>query len=275
MKIAIQGQPASYHDQAARKFFGDDIKLVSCHNFRETFSTLQSDQADSMVIALENSLYGTINEVYDLLLKSKFWIVGEVYLRVKFCLVALPGANIKDIKEVHSHAVALGECEEFLDTTLSHVVRFEEDDTAGSAALVAKRGDIHVAAIASEEAAKLHGLVILAENVETHQENYTRFAVLAPKKVTTENANKTSLVLTTKADTKPGALFHALQVFADRSINITMLQSRPILGKAWHYLFYFDVEVGNENPIFNEIVHELNDAGWHTTILGSYIKTKA
>lgn len=275
MRVAIQGQAASYHDQAAHKFFGNNIELVGCHNFRTTFQTLHDKKADYAVLAVENSLYGTINEVYDLLLKSKFWVMGEVYLRVELCLVGMPGTKLPDIKQVHSQAPALAQCEEFLDTKLPQATRFEEEDTAGSAALVKQLGTHSAAAIASEEAAKLYNLAVLKRNIETHHQNFTRFAVLSPTRKIIKGANKTSLVLTTPADTKPGALFHALESFAKRNINLTMLQSRPVLGKAWHYFFYFDVEVGSEDPNFKLALSELNKSGWRTTVLGSYVETKA
>jgi prephenate dehydratase len=172
--------------------------------------------------------------------------------------------------EVHSQIFALSECEDFLDTKLAHAKRFEEHDTAGSAALVKKWNEPSKAAIASRQAAELYGLEILASGIESHHENYTRFAILAPHKEAVKNANKTSLVLTTQADTKPGALLRALQIFAKRNINLTMLQSRPMPGKAWHYLFYVDIEIGISHPSFQEVLTELETAGCHSNLLGSY-----
>ena len=269
-KVAIQGEHASYHDLAAHKFFGDDIRVVSCRNFKETFSVLSEKKADYMLVAIENSLYGSLNEVYDLLLKDKFWIIGEEYIRVEFCLIGLPGAEIENIKEVHSQVFALGECEDYLNTTLAHAKRFEEDDTAGSVSLIKQWADPAKAAIASREAAKALGMEILASGIETHHENYTRFVILAPNKELVKDSNKSSILLTTRADTKPGALLRALQIFSDRNINMTMLQSRPILGKAWHYLFYIDVEIGDSSPDFEAVLQELETAGCHANVLGSY-----
>lgn len=273
-QIAIQGEVESFHHQAARAFFGDDTKLVHCHNFREVFETLMSGAADHAVVAVENSLYGSLNEVHDLMSKHKAWIVGEVYLRIEFCLIGLPGAKLEEITEVHSQVFALSECEDYLDSVLPQAKRFEEHDTAGSVGLIKEWNDPTKAAIASRDAAKHHGLEVLASNIETHHENYTRFAVLAPQKEQVDGANKTSLVLTTRDDTKPGALLRALQVFAERNINMTMLQSRPILGKAWHYLFYIDVEFGTEDAQYEDVMNKLYEAGCQVQVLGSYKANK-
>jgi prephenate dehydratase len=273
-KVAIQGQQGSYHDLAAHKFFGDNIELVNCHNFKDTFAALADKKADNILVALENSLYGSLNEVYDLLIKNNFWIIGEEYLRVNFCLIGLPGTKIDEITEVHSQVFALSECEDYLDTTLSHVQRFEEDDTAGSVKLIKEWNDPRKVAIASKQAAELYGLEVLAEAIETHHENYTRFAVLSPKKEKVEKSNKSLLVLTTREDTRPGSLLHALQIFAKHDINITMLQSRPIKGKAWHYHFYIDIEVGDSNPKFDVVLQELETASWHINLLGSFVANR-
>lgn len=269
-KIAIQGQQASFHDQAAHSFFGNDIEIVYCNSFKEAFETLAAGKSDYTVAAVENSLYGSINRVHDLLMEHKFWIIGEVFVRVELCLIGLSGAKLESITEVHSQQFALEECEEFLSTKLLGAKRYEEFDTAASVGLIKEWNDPSKAAIASASAAKLHGMEILARTIETHHENYTRFVVLAPKKQVVEGANKTSLILTTQADTKPGALMRALQVFAKRNINMSMLQSRPIIGKAWHYLFYVDVEIGAGDSTFDEVVSELETEGCHVNILGSY-----
>lgn len=270
-KIAIQGQRASFHDQATRLFFKEPVELVYCHTFKEVFAALANGQADQAVVAYENSLYGSINSVHDLLMENKFWIIGEQYLRVEFCLIGLPSAKLTDIRSVYSQNFALEECDELLETKLPQAKVYEESDTAGSVELVKQWNDLTKAAIASEEAAKLHSMQILAKNIETHHENYTRFVVLSPKKQAVSGSNKSSLVLTTHADTKPGALLRALQVFADRDINMTMLQSRPIIGKAWHYLFYIDIELGDSDQTFQPVVSELEKMGMQVTVLGSYV----
>lgn len=266
-KIAIQGQAASFHHIAARHFFGDELEIVSCETFPETFKALQT--TDYAVIAIENSLFGSINKVYDLLLKEHCWIIGEVYLRIEQCLIGMPGADVKAVREVYSQLEALAQCEEYLDSTLPNAKRVEYHDTAASVVDVKAWGDPTKAAIASRAAAELHGMEILAAEIETNKQNYTRFVVLQKQREPITNAKKTSLVLQTHSDTKPGALHKALGVFAKRGMNMTMLHSRPVIGKAWHYMFYIDLEAPY-NDSFKEVEQELTDLGCSLTVLGSY-----
>ena len=269
MRIAIQGVEASFHDIVARQFFGDDIAIVPGETFAETFQTLSAGKADQAVVALENSLFGSINEVYDLLLKYKFWIGGEVYLRVEQCLIGLPNATIKNLKEIHSHPVALAQCEAYLDAHLPQAERFEHHDTAASAANVKNWGDPTKAAIASAEAAKRYNLHVLAREIETNPQNYTRFVILQKHPQASKKANKTSLVLTT--DHKPGALYAALGAFADQGLNLTKLQSRPIIGQAWHYMFYVDVDAAVDSSAAKTAIKELQRQKCEVTVLGSYV----
>lgn len=266
--IAIQGEEASFHAIAAQQYFGGDVTFVTCETFAETFAALRDGKADYALTAIENSLYGSINEVYDLLLDDHFWICGEVYLRIEQCLIGLPGAKIKDIKEVHSHPVALAQCEAYLDKNLAHAERFEHHDTAGSVADIKKWGVMSKAAIASAGAAKLYGMKILAREIETNTQNYTRFVVLTRDKTINAEANKTSLILST--DHTPGALYNALGAFAKRDLNLSKLQSRPIIGKAWHYIFYADVSASADSQTFQDALAELARQQCDVTVLGSY-----
>ncbi len=265
--IALQGQVASFHDMAARQVYGSDIRIKSCDTFREVFEAVAQGQASRGLVAMENSLVGSINEVYDLLLEYRLPITGEVYLRIEQCLLGIPGSQIQTITEVHSHPVALLQCTDFLDAHLTKAERLEHADTAGSAADVKKWNNPHKAAIASSAAATLHGLDILARDIETHSENYTRFVGLSG--LQTGSANKTSLVITT--DHTPGALYRALGSFDKQNINLTKLQSRPIIGQAWHYMFYVDVAAGiNESGLKNAL-QELDTQKCEVTILGTYV----
>jgi len=268
LKVAIQGEQASFHDIAATHFFGEDIDRVCCKTFAETFQAVDHGKAKYAVSAIENSLYGSINEVYDLLLAQHFPIIGETYIRVKQCLIAMPGTAIGEIREVYSHPVALAQCEQYLDTVLAQAQRFETNDTAGSVGMIKLLQDPKKAAIASAQAATLHGLDVLASSIETNHQNYTRFVVLSRMPNSMLDANKTSLIL--KTAHTPGALYAALGAFAKRSINLTKLQSRPIIGHAWHYMFYLDVEAGLDNPSLKLALQELARQKCQATILGSY-----
>lgn len=261
--IAIQGDQASFHDIVAHDYFGDS-RRVFCDTFVGTFEALADGRADYALVAIENSLYGSITEVYDLLLKYKFSIVGEAYLRVEQCLIGFPGTKLEEIEAVYSHPVALAQCDRFLETRLPEAARHETHDTAGSVAMIAEFDNPRLAAIASRQAAELYGLDVLEASIETNKENYTRFVVLGKQPV--QDGNKTSLIVTTGH--QPGALHDALGVFARRSINLSKLQSRPIIGKAWHYMFHLDVDAAG--PDVELAINELESQGCEVTVLGSY-----
>lgn len=267
MKIAIQGQPASFHDQAAHQLFAEQIELICCETFSDTFDALMNGHADVAVVAIENSLYGTINPVYDLLLQHRPWISGETYIRIHQCLVGMPDANLSEIAEVYSHTAALAQCEQFLAQQLPRAKRFEHADTAGAAADVAKWGDPTKAAIASAAAAKQYGLHILASDIETHHHNYTRFIVLNRASHDTKDATKTSIVLRTAHQS--GALYQALGVFDAHNYNVTLLTSRPIIGHHQKYMFYMDFEAGLDAQT-EQALDQLRTQGCDVTILGSY-----
>lgn len=269
MKIAIQGQIASFHDVAARKLFGDDIELVCCETFAEVFRALQDNRVEYAVTAIENSLHGPIAPVYDLLLRYKPWIFRETYLQIHQCLVGLPGTQLGDIAEVFSHVAALSQVEDFLDASLHQAKRFEHPDTAGAAADVARWGDASKAAIASAAAAAHYGLEVIAPNIETHHHNYTRFVALSRTKQPATNATKTAVVL--KTNHESGALYRALGVFDRHHINLTMLTSRPIIGEHQRYMFYLDFTAGLKEQKANHILEELRSQECDVTVLGSYV----
>lgn len=274
MKIAIQGYPASYHAIAAASFFDEDIELLSHNTFEGVFEDVINQGAEYGIVAIENSLYGTINEVYDLMHNKKIWIVGEIYLKIQHCLIGQPGAKLNDITEIYSHPVALAQCRKYLDNNLGNAERFEHHDTAHSVAEVKASGSKHKAAIASHEAATLHNMHIIQSNIEDNHQNYTRFFVLRKTPLQQTESNKTSLILKMPGDAKPGALLKALEVFAKNNINISMLHSRPIIGKAWHYMFYLDVNAGSHTDIMRKVVKNLNKQGCSVEILGSYQENK-
>lgn len=270
LKVAIQGDEASFHDIATNKFFPKNTERVFCNNFADTFRALTQDISDFALCAIENSLYGSITEVYDLLLKNKVYIIGEVYLHIGQCLIGLPGAMLSDILSVYSHPVALAQCEQYLDVNLASAQRLEYHDTAASVELIKAEDNPTKAAIASREAATLYGMAVIAESIETNKHNYTRFVVLSKSKTNiATKSNKTSLII--KTDHTPGALYMALGCFAKRSINLTKIQSRPIVGKAWHYMFYMDVNIGASEEEFIAANKELAQQGCEVTILGSYL----
>lgn len=280
VKVSIQGQSGSYHDIAARKFFGQEISVLGRENFRDVFCDVREGHADFAVAAIENSLYGSINQVYDLLLSNKSYIVAEIYLHIHHCLAGIRGADIAKLKEVHSHIAALEQCSDFLNYEIPYAKQVVKNDTAGSARELMELGDRAKAAILNAETAEKLGMEVLARNIETNHHNYTRFIVVSnnPKPLD-KTQDKTSIVIQTAGshaddDQKPGALYRALECFAKRKINLSKLESRPIVGKAWHYMFYIDFEAALHLKKSQDAIRELQEIGCDIRIFGSYAKGK-
>jgi prephenate dehydratase len=276
MKVSIQGQLGSYHDIAAQHLFGPDYEPVCRTTFRDVFLDVSKGHTPYALISIENSLYGSINQVYDLLLQhEELWIAGEIYMRIEHCLIGLKKAKLEDLKEVHSHPIALAQCEDFLEEEIPYAERFANHDTAGSLISIKKWGDPTKAAIGSVQAAKLYGLSILKRGIESHHQNYTRFIVLTLEKSVPADAGKTSFVLMKLARSQssnllPGNLYHTLGCFAERGINLSKIESRPVIGRAWNYIFYLDFEMGLNDPHASEALNCLEGRGAAVRVLGSY-----
>lgn len=238
-RVAIQGEPGSFHHAAARQLCGDDIELVCCATFGAVFQAVQSGSADIGVVACENSLYGSIAEVYDLLLHYRLPITGEHIEHIHQNLITHPEADLTSIREIYSHPVALNQCRAWLAANLPKAELIEHHDTAGAVDEISLTPSPYMAAIAGSEAAQLYGLPILAANIEDEKTNLTRFLLLDSAAQPAVDATKASLVLTTSH--QPGALYRALGIFAEANANLTKLESRPIRGEAFHYQFIIDV----------------------------------
>ena len=267
MRIAIQGTLGAFHEFAARKWYKDQsIEFVYCDTFREVFKALQEKRADLAVVALENSLYGSINEVYDLLQHSSSTIAGEIMLHIHQQLIGLPGAPLAGIKYVYSQPVALAQCNYYITTHLPHATPVDYHDTTASVHYVKEQNDPSIAAVAGIDAAKEYGLSVIAENIEDNKQNFTRFLVIDPNGKSPANANKSSLVLTTNHT--PGALAHVLSIFAKAGVNLSKLQSRPIVGDAWKYRFYVDLETAGTS--LHALLSDVRQTGATIAILGEY-----
>lgn len=263
MRIAIQGEQASFHDTAAHQWFGKAISIVPCESFTEVFGVLNRHEADAAVVAIENSLYGGINQVYDLIESHGYPIVGEVHLPVHQQLI---GAEGTAITHIYSHPVALAQCENFLDTHYPEAKRIEFHDTAGAVRFVKESDNPALAAIANREAAALYNLAVLREDIEDNPANFTRFLAIQPHGSVAEDANRTSLVLTTNHT--PGALAKVLTILAEHDINLSKLQSRPIIGKPWHYRFYLVLDTAGE-PL-HKALDMIKPFTASLTVLGEY-----
>ena len=238
-KIAIQGYEGSFHQEAARHFFGKEVEVIPCDTFRKLI-TLAEDprQSDGGVMAIENSIAGSILANYNLLHKSKLKIAGEVFLQIRQQLMVNPGVKLQDVREVHSHTMALQQCYDFLNQ--HHFKLIDTEDTALSAKLLKQHKSKHVAAVASKLAAKLYGLDIIAPNIQSSKNNYTRFLLLQRNEVLDTAANKASIYF--KTNHKQGSLVKVLNLIADAGINLSKLQSFPIPGSEFKYSFHADME---------------------------------
>ena len=264
MRLAYQGEPGAYSEAAALQFGGSDTETLPCKSFDEVFEAVVKKKATHGVVPLENSIGGTIHRNYDLLLEHDLSITGEVELDVVHCLQALPGTRLADVKTVYSHPQALAQCERYLKDLGATVEAVY--DTAGGAKLVAEQKLTNAAALASRRAAEVFGLEVLQEAVQDYEYNITRFAIIGG--TPPADSNKTTIVFALPST--PGALFKALSVFALRDINLTKLESRPIRGRPWEYLFYVEIEARRDDLICARAFTHLAEFAKWTRILGTY-----
>jgi len=269
VKVAFQGERGAFAEDAAVSFFGD-TELVTYRHLEDVFVSVVRGEADFGVVAAENSLAGSINETYDLLLQYEVNIYGEIKLRISHCLMALPGEKLRDIRTVYSHPQALAQCEDFLRRLGAEVI--PTYNTAAAAKRIKEGGLRGCAAVASRRAAEIYGLEVLAENIETSADNYTRFFVISRLKAAPAAENKTSLVFSTK--NVPGALYACLGAFANRNINLTKLESRPSKKKPWEYVFYVDFEGHVDDKVCREAIEDLRGRTNFLKVLGSYPRAK-
>ncbi len=272
LHVAFQGESGAYSELAAFEYYGREIKTIPCETFEDVFAAV-SDGGDETIYGLlpiENSLAGSIHRNYDLMLRHELHIVGEYHLRVSHCLMALPGVKIEDIQRVHSHPQALAQCEANLKQLGTQ--RIAESDTAGSARLLRERNDRQAAALASRRAAEVYDLQVLADQMEDNPANYTRFLALADNPLEVDNPQdsdyKTSIVFS--LHNQPGALFKALSVFALRDIDLTKIESRPIPGQLWEYMFYIDFAGHVQDQAGVRAISNLKEFAPFLRTLGSY-----
>lgn len=266
LAVAIQGEAGSFSHAAALQALGPEIQLVPRASFEDLFRTVEAGNAERGVVPIENSLAGSVHENYDLLGAHALHVVGEAQVRVRHCLIARPGTALGAIRRVASHPVALAQCRKFF-ADHPDIAPVPAYDTAGSVRDLI-RGKIGAdAAIASSLAADLYGAVVLREGLEDHAENYTRFLVVAREPAPPELAGKTSLVFT--LPNVPGSLHRALGVFAERGLDLTKIESRPLPGRPWEYAFYLDVR-GDPRGGVAEALAELRTLARELRVLGAY-----
>lgn len=251
-RVAIQGVSGANHEIAAREFFGDyDVEVVPCMTFEELFRRVGEERDLYGICAIENTLVGSIQSNYTLLKDSGLEVIGEYKLRIRHNLMAMPGVEMDEISEVHSHPMALMQCKAFF-AAYPKIRLIETEDTALSAKEVAERGDRHVAAIAPSIAAELYGLDILRQGIETNKKNFTRFLVVNQDGVLDRDEllcqnriNRASIVFSLPQAGEVGSLSKVLTVLAFYGVNMTKIQSNPVVGHEWEYIFYVDLSFRN------------------------------
>ena len=270
--IAFQGEAGAYSEAAALKF-RPTARTRPCETFDEVFRCVTDGEATLGILPIENSIGGSIHRNFDLLLDHELPIVAEVELRVVHCLLATPGTRVGQIRRIYSHPQALAQCERFL-RGLHGVEVVATYDTAGSAKLIRDENLHDAAAIASERAATVFGLDVLHSELEDFEGNITRFMLVAREEAASvEEADKTTIVFSLRS--VPGALFNGLRVFADRGIDLTKLESRPLRGRPWEYLFYADLTIGRQDPQCLAALAALGESVAFVRVLGSYRSARA
>jgi len=270
-EICFQGEHYAFSEIAAKNFFGETANCHPKETFEQVFQIVKNNKNMLGIIPIENTLSGSIHQNYDLLLENSVQIVGEINLRIELHLIAQPGVDFSQIRKVYSHPAALGQCRNFW-AHHRQVEIIPTYDTAGSVKIIAKQGLKDAAAIASKEAAHDYNMNIVLSEIEDFKENYTRFLIITTEKLNFGIANKTSIVFATKHI--PGALFKSLSVFFLRDLNLLKIESRPLRGKPFQYIFYLDFEGSMEQQTCQNALRHLEEIAEFIKVLGSYPAAK-
>ena len=268
MKVAFQGERGAYSESAVYQYLGVEMHVKPCKEFQDVFENVKSQKTELGVVPVENSLEGSVAQNYDLFLKYDLKVCGEVVVKIEHCLIANPGVVLADVKAVYSHPQALAQCRHFLEEFGRELI--PTYDTAGSVKMLKEKRLNNAAAVASERAARLYDMQILAKDIADNPENYTRFFFLSMEDSKAMGKDKTSIIFS--AAHAPGALYHALGEFAKRDINLTKIESRPTKQTPWEYNFYLDFEGHRTEARCAEALKALEKYATFIKILGSYPK---
>lgn len=269
VRVAYQGEPGAFSEKAVRQYFSGGVTAVPCFSFPEVFEAVVAGRTEFGMIPIENTLAGSVHPNYDLLLEYNVQIVGEVKLRIVHNLIAHPGVPLSAIKVVYAHPQAAMQCDQFLRRQSHWRVQLSYD-TAGSVKHIKEQKIMDGAAVASKEAAEKFDMAIVQESIETSPLNFTRFIVLAQQGTADVQADKISIILNTRNE--PGALARILTQLAEQDINLTKLESRPIAGKPWEYMFYADFEGNILEPRMQAVLDRIQSATTYLKMLGCYKK---
>ena len=268
MKVAFQGEKGAYSETAVYTFFGASAEVTPCRDFKDVFESVEKQEARFGVVPIENSLEGSVNQTYDLFLKYDLKVCGEVVVKIEHCLIANPFTKLEEVKAVYSHPQALAQCRNFLERSGWELI--PTYDTAGSVKMLKEKELKNAAAVASERAAELYEMKILARDIADNPENYTRFFVLSKEDAPKTGKDKTSIIFA--AAHRPGSLYNALGEFAKRGINLTKIESRPTKQTPWEYNFYLDFEGHRTEMRCTEVLEALGKYAVFVKIMGSYPK---
>jgi len=266
MKISIQGIRGAFHHQAAEVYFNQKIEIQAHSTFVELVHAVQTGITEIGIIAIENTISGTIHNNLNLIRKANLSIIGEVYLRIEQNLAVLPGVIIENIKRVESHYMAINQCREFFNQ-FPHIQLIESEDTALSIKKVAEQKLYNTGAIGSEIAAKEYGLEMIYKGIETNKENYTRFLVISRNKIEEPHFDKASIVLYLPHER--GSLAKALNLISKCDINLSKIESFPVIGEPWHYQFFLDLHF-SQTENYQEFLLRLNNLKYPFQIIGEY-----
>jgi len=266
MKIAFQGEIGAYSESAVYSFFGSSAEVKPCENLSDVFESVKKGETPYGVVPIENSLEGSVNQTYDLFLEYDLKVCGEIVLRIVHCLIAHSGTRLNSIKTVYSHPQALAQCRKFLEKLGCRLL--STFDTAGSVKMIKEEGLKDAGAVASQRAAEIYGMKVLAKEIGDTPNNYTRFFVLSKQDSPPSGQDKTSIIFSVKSI--PGALYHILEEFAVRDINLTKIESRPTKRTPWEYNFYLDFEGHRNEEKCREALESIRDKTLFVKILGSY-----
>jgi prephenate dehydratase len=268
-RVAIQGTKASFHEAAAFKYFGKEIETIECESFKQTCVSMQQDEADFVVMAIENSIAGSLLPNYSLLREYNFSITGEVYLPIQLHLMALPGVKFEDIKYVTSHPIAIRQCIDFFDQ-FPHLQVIESSDTAACAKKIRDEQLTDTVAIANTLAAELYGLNIIERRIESNKKNYTRFLILK-RHASEDNQGTNKASICFQVGNAIGTLSKVLNIFSEEKINLSKIQSMPVLGKRNDYNFYIDIEWNNVEQ-YDRALRKVLKYTVNFNIMGEYVK---
>jgi len=266
VRVAFQGEIGAYSESAVYFFFGPSVEVKPCKNLSDVFESVKEEETLYGVVPIENSIEGSVNQTYDLFLEYDLKVCGEIILKITHCLIAHPGTQLNSIKTIYSHPQALAQCRKFLEQLGCGLV--STFDTAGSVKMIKDEQLIDAAAIASERAAEIYDMNILARKIGDTPNNYTRFFVLSKQDSSYSGEDKTSIIFSVKSI--PGALHHVLKEFAARNINLTKIESRPTKRTPWEYNFYLDFEGHRKEEKCREALESIKDKTLFVKILGSY-----